>query len=107
MGLVDVSTCWSHMCLLSIRNAAFSKLLAQVIKLGAHHPDYPIKPIGLDNIEEFTLKIFDDYYLSVVIEVEHPVPYVYTQNGLAKDFIKLLQMIARLLIIHTKLLIAA
>lgn len=95
------------MCLLSTRNAAFSKLLAQVIKLRAHHPDYPIKSIRLDNAGEFTSKTFDDYCMSVGVEVEHHVPHVHTQNGLAEAFIKRLQMIARSLVIRTKLPIAA
>ncbi|KAM2817807.1 hypothetical protein COP1_041878 [Malus domestica] len=92
---------------LSTRNAAFSKLLAQVIKLKAHHPDYPIKSIQLDNAGEFTSKTFDDYCMLVGVEVEHPVPHVHTQNGLAKAFIRHLQMIARSLVIRTKLPIAA
>ncbi|KAM1495394.1 hypothetical protein ACFXTO_030114 [Malus domestica] len=107
MVLVDASTRWSHVCLLSTRNAAFSKLLAQVIKLRAHHPDYPIKSIRLDNAGEFTSKTFDDYCMSVGVEVEHHVPHVHTQNGLAEAFIKRLQMIARSLVIRTKLPIAA
>ncbi|KAM1438921.1 hypothetical protein ACFXTO_012842 [Malus domestica] len=89
------------------RNVVFSKLLAQVIKLKAHYPDYLIKSIRLDNAGEFTSKTFDDYYMSVRVEVEHPVPHVHTQNGLAEAFIKCLQMIARSLVICTKLLIAA
>ncbi|KAM1157655.1 hypothetical protein ACFX15_027725 [Malus domestica] len=107
MVLVDASTRWSHVCLLSTRNATFSKLLAQVIKLRVHHPDYPIKSIRLDNAGEFTSKTFDDYCMSVEVEVEYPVPHVHTQNGLAEAFIKRLQMIARSLVIHTKLPIAA
>ncbi|KAM2302283.1 hypothetical protein ACFX1S_033110 [Malus domestica] len=94
MVLVDASTHWSHMYLLSTRNGAFSKLLAQVIKLRAHHPDYPIKYIRLDNAGEFTSKTFDDYCMSVGVEVEHHVPHVHTQNGSAEAFIKHLQMIA-------------
>ena len=93
MVLVDASTRWSHVCLLSTRNAAFAKLLAQIIKLRAHHPDYPIKSIRLDNVEEFTSQTFDDYCMSVGINVEHHVPHVHTQNGLAKAFIKRLQLI--------------
>ena len=85
----------------------FSKLLAQVIKLKAHHPDYLIKSIRLDNVGEFTSKTFDHYYMSVRFEVEHNVAHVHIQNGLAKAFIKHLQMIARLLAIRTKLPIAA
>ncbi|KAM2845982.1 hypothetical protein COP1_028360 [Malus domestica] len=45
--------------------------------------------------------------MSVEVEVEYPVPHVHTQNGLAEAFIKRLQMIARSLVIHTKLPIAA
>ena len=72
----------------------------------AHHPDCPIKSIRLDNAGEFTSKTFDDYYMSVGVRVEHLVPYVHTQNGLAEDFIRRLQMIARSLVIRTKLPIA-
>ncbi|KAM1683204.1 hypothetical protein ACFXTN_031398 [Malus domestica] len=107
MVLVDASTCWSHVCLLSIKNTAFSKLLAQFIKLRAHHPDYPIKSIRLDNAGEFTSKTFDDYCMSVGVEVEHHVPHVHTHNDLAEVFIKHLQMIARTLVIRTKLPIVA
>ncbi|KAM1140898.1 hypothetical protein ACFX19_041627 [Malus domestica] len=105
MVLVNASTRWSYVCLLSTRNAAFSKLLVQVIKLRAHHLDYPIKFIRLDNARELTSKTFDDYCMLVRVEVEHPVPHVHTQNGLAETFIKDLQMIARSLVIRTKFLI--
>ncbi|KAK9930871.1 hypothetical protein M0R45_018177 [Rubus argutus] len=68
-------------------------------KLRAHHSDYPIKSIRLDNAAEFTSKTFDDYCMTLGIEVEHPVAYVHTQNGLAEAFIKRLQMIARTLLV--------
>ena len=76
--LIDASTRWSHVCLLSTRNMAFAKLLAQIIKLRAHFPDHQIKSIRLDNAGEFTSQVFDDYCLSLEIEVEHPVAYVRT-----------------------------
>ena len=107
MVLVDASTRWSHVCLLSTRNAAFPKLLAQIIKLQAHHPDYPIKSIRLDNAAEFTSKTFDDYCMTLGIHLEHPVAYVHSQNGLAEAFIKRLQMIARTLVMRTKLPVSA
>ena len=107
MVLVDASTRWSYVCLLSTRNAAFAKLLAQIIKLRAHHPDYPIKSIRLDNAEEFTSQTFDEYCMSVGINVEHLMPHVHTQNGLAEAFIKRLQMIARTLVMRTKLPVSA
>ena len=103
MALVDVSTCWSYVCLLSTRNIAFAILLTLIIKLRAHHLDYPIKSIRLDNASEFTLKIFDDYCMSFGIEVEFQVPHVHTQNGHAKAFIKRLQLIARIMVMCPKL----
>ncbi|GKA51598.1 disease resistance CC-NBS-LRR class family protein [Tanacetum coccineum] len=48
-------------------------------------------------------KISSDYCMSVGIVVEHPVAHVYTQNGLAESLIKRLQLIARPLIMRTKL----
>ena len=54
MILIYASTRWSHVCLLSTRNQAFARLLAQIIRLRAHFPDYLIKSIRLDNVGEFT-----------------------------------------------------
>ncbi|KAK9911207.1 hypothetical protein M0R45_035128 [Rubus argutus] len=107
MVLVDASTRWSHVALLSTRNAAFAKLLAQIIRLRAHYPDHPIKSIRLDNAGEFTSKAFDDYCMSIGIDVEHPVPHVYTQNGLAEAAIKRIQMVTRTLVMRTNLPLSA
>ncbi|CAL9025326.1 unnamed protein product [Prunus brigantina] len=103
MVLIDASTKWSHVCLLSTRNVAFARLLAQIIKLRAQFPDNPIKSIRLDNADEFTSQTFDAYCMSLGIDVEHPVPHVHTQNGLAEAFIKRLQFIARTLLLKTEL----
>ncbi|XP_076952863.1 uncharacterized protein LOC143626771 [Bidens hawaiensis] len=86
---------------------AFARLLAQLIKLRAHFPDYPIKKIRLDNVGEFTSQTFNDYCMSIGISVENPVPHVYTQNGLAESLIKRLQMIARPMIMKSKLPVTA
>ena len=88
MVLVDALTRCSYVHLMSTRNAAFAKLLAQIIKLRAHHPDYLIKSIGLDNAEEFMSRTFEDYCMSIGIEVEHIVPHVHTENGTIEAFIK-------------------
>ncbi|KAJ0881424.1 putative RNA-directed DNA polymerase [Helianthus annuus] len=103
MVLIDASTRWSHVCLLSSRNMAFARLLAQLIRLRAHFPDYPIKNIRLDNAGEFTSQTFNDYCMSIGINVEHPVPHVHTQNGLAESLIKRLKMVARPMIMKSKL----
>ena len=105
--LIDASTRWSHVCLLSTRNLAFARLLAQIIKLRAQFPDYPIKKIRLDNAGEYTSNAFDDYCTSIGITVEHPVPHVHTQNGLAESLIKRLQLIARPMLMRTKLPVSA
>ncbi len=46
MVLIDASTRWSHVCLLSTRNHAFARFIAQIIKLRAHHPEHVIKQFG-------------------------------------------------------------
>ena len=43
MFLIDASTRWLYVCLLSTRNVAFARLLAQIIRLRAQFSDYPIK----------------------------------------------------------------
>ena len=78
MVLVDASYRWFHVCLLSTRNVAFARLLAQIIKLWAHFPEHNIKSIRMDNAGEFTSKSFDEYCASLGIEVEHPVSHVHT-----------------------------
>ena len=107
MVLIDSSSRWSHVCLLSTHNVVFSRLLALIIRLQAHFPDYHIKKIRLDIAGEFISKPFDDYCMSVGIEVEHPIAHVHTQNGLVEAFIKRLQLIARPLLMWTKLPIYA
>ena len=50
-----------------------------------------IKNIRMDNAGEFTSQAFNDYCMSIGINVEHSVPHVHTQNGLAESLIKRLQ----------------
>ena len=103
MALIDTSTRWSHVYLLSTRNVAFARLLAQTIRLWAQFSDYPIRKIRLDNAGEFISQALIDYCMSIGIDIEHPVVHTYTQNGLAKSVIKRLQIIARPLLMKSKL----
>ena len=107
MVLIDESTRWSHVSLLSTRNVAFAWLLAQIIKLRAQFLDNPIKTIHLDNASKFTSNSFNEYCMSIGISVEHPVAHVHTQNCLIESFIKRLQLIARLLLMKSKLPMSA
>lgn len=101
MVLVDASSRWSYVCLLSSCNLAIAKLLAQIIRLRAQFLDNQIRTIRLDNVVEFTSQAFNDSCLSIGIRVEHPVAHVHTQNGLAESLIKRLQLIARPLLMKT------
>jgi len=100
MVLIDASTRWSHICLLSTRNQVFANLLVQ---LRAHLPDYPIKKICFDNTSEITSHVFHEYCISIGIEVEHPVAHVHTQNSLAKSLLKRLKWIAIPLLMRANL----
>ena len=95
MVLIDASTRWSHVCLLSTRNHAFAKIIAQIIKLRANHPENRIKTIRMDNATEFSSRAFNDYCMAMGIHLEHSVPYVHSQNGLAESLIKRVKLVAR------------
>jgi hypothetical protein len=45
MVLIDASTRWSHISLLSTRNHLFAKIMAQLIKWKAHYPEHRIQSI--------------------------------------------------------------
>ena len=94
MVLIDASPKWSHVCLLSTRNHAFAKLISQIIQIKNNFPGHHVKSIRMDNAEEFTSKTFDDYCMAMGITVEHSVPHVHTQNGLAEALIKRIKFIA-------------
>ena len=83
------------MCLLSTRNHAFSKIIAQIIKLRAYYHEHRIQSIRMDNAAEFTSRAFNNYCMALGIQVQHSVPYVHTQNGLAESLIKRIKLIAR------------
>ena len=103
MVLIDALTRWSHVSILSSRGVAFARFLAQIIRLRAQFPDFPIKKVRLDNVGEFISKSFNDYCISIGIDVEHSVALTHTQNGLAEPLIKCLQLIARPLILRSNL----
>ena len=103
MVLIDASTRWSHVSLLSTRNYAFAKIMAQLIKLKAHYPKHRIQSIRMDNAAEFSSRVFNNYCMALGIQVQHSVPYVHTQNGLAESLIKRIKLTARPLLMNCKL----
>jgi hypothetical protein len=52
----------------------------------------------LYNAVELSSRSFNDYCMAQEIEVQHSVPYVHIQNGLAESLIKRIKLIARLLL---------
>lgn len=63
-------------CDLIKRNVAYAKLLAEIMLLRAQFEDCPIRKIKLDNVREFTSRTFNDYCMSIGIDVEHLVAHV-------------------------------
>jgi len=82
---------------------AFARFLTQIIKLRAQFHDYQIEGVKLGNACKFTSQTFNDYCMVTRINVEHTVSHVHTQNGLAESLTKHLQLIARPLIMRSKL----
>lgn len=101
--LIDASSKWSNVSLLSTRNLAFPRILSHILKLKAQFPENPIKILRMDNAGEFTSKTFEDFCIASGIDTQYPVPYVHFQNGIAESFIKRLQLIARPLLMHSNL----
>lgn len=77
--------------------------MSQIIRLKANYPEHRIQSIRMDNAAKFTSHAFDDYCMALGIQVQHYVPYVHTQNGLAESLIKRIKLIARPLLMNCKL----
>ena len=57
----------------------------------------------IDNAGEFTSKSFDEFCITLGIDVQYPVPHVHFQNGMAEALIKRLKWIARPLLMQSQL----
>jgi DNA-binding Xre family transcriptional regulator len=79
MVLIDASTRWSHVCLLSTRSHTFTKIMSQIIKLKANFREHQIQTIQMDNVAEFTFQAFNNYCMALDIQIQHSVPYVHNQ----------------------------
>jgi hypothetical protein len=69
--------------------------MTQVIRLKVNFPEHQLQSVRLDNTAELYSRGFNDYCMAQGIEVQHSVPYVHTQNGLAESLIKRIKLIAR------------
>ena len=57
----------------------------------------------MDNAAEFSSHVFNNYCMALEIQVQHLVPYIHTQNGLAESMIKRIKLIARPMLMNCKL----
>jgi IS30 family transposase len=64
MILINTSTRWSYVCLLSTCNHAFAKFMTQVIRLKMNYPWFMIKSIRMDNAAEFLSRAFNEYCMA-------------------------------------------
>jgi hypothetical protein len=103
MVLIDASTKWSSVSLLSTRNHAFTKILSQRIKLKTHYLEHRIQSIRMDNAAEFSSHAFNDYCMAMGIQVQLSVLYIHTQNGLAESLINRIKLITRPMMMNCKL----
>jgi hypothetical protein len=94
MVLIDAYTRWSHVCLLSTHNHTFAQFW-HIIRLKTNFPKHQLQYVILDNTIEFSSKAFSDYCMAQGIKVQHSMPYVHTQNGLAESLIKRIKLITR------------
>ena len=76
MVLVDASTRWYHVFLLSTRNLAYARLLAQIIKLRAHFPDHP----------KFSSPSPSPYFIYITTRYQHDCPEAIGSFGHLQQF---------------------
>jgi len=100
MVVIDKSTRWSYICLLSTHNEVFAKLL---VRLRTHFPNYLIKKTCFDNTSVITSHAFHEYSISIGIEVKHPIAHVHTQNILVESLLKRLKLVVRPLLMRVNL----
>lgn len=97
---MDASGSRYEISLLTTQNLAFPKLLAILIRYKNQFPYHPNKYLQMDNAMEFRSHTLEDYCIATGITLTYCVPYEHFHNGLAKAFIKKIQLITRPLLLH-------
>lgn len=101
--LVDASGVHAEVSLLTTRNLVFPKLLAMLLRMRTHFPDFLVKNLRMDNALEFKSHNFEDFCTASGISLTYSVPYEHSQNGLAEAYIKKIQLVVRPLLIQANL----
>ena len=107
MVVIDSTSRYFHVILLTSRNEVFPKLLILLTKLRNQFPDFNIKTIRFDNAAEFTSSLLLDYLQSLGISIETSVAHAHMQNGMAESLIKRLQIVIRTLLLGSNLPLSA
>lgn len=107
MVMIDSTSRWSEVNLLSTRNHAFAKMLIQLIRMQVRFPDNSVRDIRVDGAGEFTSITFRNYCTAQGITLEVALPEVHFQNGLAESLIRRIQWIARPLLLKSNLPLTA
>ena len=101
--LIDASESHLEVALLTTRNLVFSRIIVILLRYKNHFLEYPVKFLRMNNALEFRSHVFENYCTASGITLTYVAPYEHSQNGIAEAFIKKVQLITRLLIIHAKL----
>ena len=102
MVLVDTSVRWSHVRLIMHSQYCICKIFYSIDTIKGTIPEQYNKDNRLDNAGKFISQSFNDYYISIGINVEYLITHTHTQNGPAESFIKRFELIARPLLIKIK-----
>jgi transposase InsO family protein len=103
MPIVDEYSRKGFVHLLPTRNQALSKILQTIVYLRNQFPENQTKRIRIDNAKEFTSKSFDNFCIGIGIKIEYSIPYIHEQNGIAENYNKKIQYVARTLLLQSNL----
>ena len=100
-AIKDESNIFRKVELLTTRNDVMPKLLVNIIHFKAHFPQYPIKRIRVDNAGEYLSKSMEEFCKANGTDLE--VSVAYAHNTGAENMVKLIQMIARPMLLRSNL----
>jgi Reverse transcriptase (RNA-dependent DNA polymerase)/GAG-pre-integrase domain/Zinc knuckle len=103
MPIIEERSRKATVILLQTKNEAFINILKTVFALQTKFPSHPLQSIRLDNAAEFQSKSFLQYCSAHGICLEFSTAYEHQQNGLAENYIKRIQHIARSMLMQCNL----
>lgn len=83
MVVIDASTKWTN-----IMEPCYSQNFGLASQIESSNSQNSIWILQINNANEFTSKLSNDFCISLGIDVEYPVPHVHFQNNLAQVVIR-------------------